>query len=140
LTEKPFYDLCWVDFTTKRSHVNAVVLDSKWEQTAFYLEQQRAHVICYVRNDRPFLLIPNDYEGVQHHYEPDYIVKHKVGLTIHLEVKCEEIDLDHAKYQAVRRWVSAINNWERLGRWDFMVCKDPVELPGVLADLNKSSG
>jgi type III restriction enzyme len=129
-----------VDFTTKRnvhgterSHVNAVVLDSKWEQTAaFYLEQQRDHVICYVRNDRPFLLIPYDYEGVQHHYEPDYIVRHKVGLTILLEVKGDEIDMDHAKYQAARRWVSAVNNWGRLGKWDFMVCKDPILLPGML--------
>jgi type III restriction enzyme len=140
---KPTGTTADVDFTTKRnvhgtdrSHVNAVVLDSKWEQTAaFYLEQQRDHVFSYVRNDRPFLLIPYEYEGAQHHYEPDYIVKLRNGLMVLLEMKGTEFDMDHAKYQAARRWVSAVNNWGRLGKWDFMVCKDPLVLPGMLAKL-----
>ena len=133
-----------VDFTTKRnvhgtdrSHVNAVVLDSTWEQTAaFYLEQQRDHVACYVRNERPFILIPYEYEGVQQHYEPDYVVKLKNGLMVLLEMKGAEFDMDHAKYQAARRWVSAVNNWGRLGKWDFMVCKDPLMLPKMISQLS----
>jgi type III restriction enzyme len=48
-------------------------------------------------------------------------------------MKGAEFDMDHAKYQADRRWVSAVNNWRRLGKWDFMVCKDPLALPGMLA-------
>jgi type III restriction enzyme len=143
---KPIGTSADVDFTTKRvvhgtdrSHVNAVVLDSKWEQTAaFYMEQQRDHVSCYVRNDRPFLLIPYEYEGAQHHYEPDYLVKLKNGLTVLLEMKGAELDMDHAKYQAARRWVSAVNNWGRLGKWDFMVCKEPVMLPRMLAKTSTS--
>ena len=122
-----------LDFTTKRnvhstqrSHVNAVVLDSSWEQTAaFYLEQQTDHVFCYVRNDRPFLLIPYEYEGVQHHFEPDYVVRLRNGQTLILEMKGEEDDQDRQKYQAARRWVAAVNNWGRLGAWDFAVCRDP---------------
>ena len=105
---KPIGTTVDVDFTTKRnvhstqrSHVNAVVLDSSWEQTAaFYLEQQTDHVFCYVRNDRPFLLIPYEYEGVQHHYEPDYLVSLRKGKTLILETKGEEDDQDRAKYQA----------------------------------------
>jgi hypothetical protein len=34
-------------------------------------------------------------------------------------------DQDRAKHQAAKRWVSAVNNWGQLGRWDFQVCKDP---------------
>jgi type III restriction enzyme len=140
---KPIGTTADVDFTTKRnvhgtdrSHVNAVVLDSTWEQTAaFYLEQQRDHVACYVRNERPFILIPYEYEGAPHHYEPDYLVKLKNGSTVLLEMKGDELDVDHAKYQAARRWVSAVNNWGRLGKWDFMVCRDPLMLPGMLAKL-----
>jgi type III restriction enzyme len=52
---------------------------------------------------------------------------------VFLEMKGAEFDMDHAKYQAPRRWVSAVNNWGRLGRWDFMVCRDPLALPGMLA-------
>lgn len=138
---KPLGTTADVDFTTKRnvhsterSHVNAVVLDSSWEQTAaFYLEQQTDHVFCYVRNDRPFLLIPYEYEGVQHHYEPDYILRMKSGKTTVLEMKGEEDDQDRAKHQAARRWVTAVNNWGRLGVWDFLVCRDPQMLPKLLA-------
>jgi type III restriction enzyme len=132
-----------VDFTTKRnvhstvrSHVNAVVLDSSWERTAaFFLESRADLVRCYVRNDRPFLQIPYEYEGVQHHYEPDYLVRLRDGRTLVLEVKGEEDDRDRAKHQAAQRWVSAVNNWGRLGTWLFHVCKDPQTLPGHLAYL-----
>jgi type III restriction enzyme len=140
---KPIGRTADVDFTTKRnvhstqrSHVNAVVLDSSWEQTAaFHLERQTDHVFGYVRNDRPFLLIPYEYEGVQHHYEPDYLVRMKNGKTTVLETKGEEDDQDRAKHQAARRWVTAINNWGRLGVWDFVVCRDPQLLPRQLAGL-----
>jgi len=140
---KPIGTTADVDFTTKRnvhsterSHVSAVVLDSSWEQTAgFYLEQQRDHVFCYVRNDRPFLLIPYEYEGVQHHFEPDYLVRMKSGKTVVLEMKGEENDQDRAKYQAAHRWVAAVNNWGRLGVWDFVVCRDPQVLPRTISQF-----
>jgi len=138
---QPIGTTAYVDFTTKRnvhstihSHVNAVVLDSAWEQTAaFYLEQQTDHVVCYARNDRPFLLIPYEYEGAQHHYEPDYLVSLKNGRTLLLEMKGEEDDRDRQKHQAARRWVTAVNHWGRLGGWDFLVCRDPQLLPKLLA-------
>ncbi|MCX5999687.1 MAG: DEAD/DEAH box helicase family protein [Chloroflexi bacterium] len=140
---KPIGTTADVDFTTKRSvhgtersHVNGVVLDSTWEQTAaFYLEQQRDHVICYVRNDRPFLTIPYEYEGVSHSFEPDYLVRLSSGKSLILEMKGEETDQDRAKHQAARRWVTAVNNWARLGVWDFAVCRDPQTLPRLLAAL-----
>jgi len=142
---KPIGSTADVDFTTKRnvhstqrSHVNAVVLDSTWEQTAaFYLEMQTDHVFSYVRNDRPFLLIPYEYEGAQHHFEPDYVVRLRNGQTLVLEMKGEEDDQDRQKYQAARRWVVAVNNWGRLGAWDFDVCHDPQMLPRLVAGIGQ---
>lgn len=116
--------------SAQRSHMNAVVLDSDWEQTAaFFLEQQTELVASYARNERPFVLIPYEYEGVQHHYEPDYLVRLHNGVTLVLEVKGQETEQDKAKYQAARRWVTAVNNWARLGHWEFLVSKDPWSLP-----------
>ncbi|MBI2852420.1 MAG: DEAD/DEAH box helicase family protein [Chloroflexi bacterium] len=137
---KPIGSTGDVDFTTKRnihtsdrSHINAIVLDSKWEQSAaFFLEQQRDLVVCYAKNDRPFLLIPYEYDGVAHHFEPDYLVRLKSDKALLLEVKGEETDQAKAKYQAAQRWVAAVNNWGRLGIWVFTVCRDPQTLPGVL--------
>jgi type III restriction enzyme len=120
------------------SHLNAVVLDSQWEQmAAFYLEQQTGLVQAYARNERPFLLIPYEYEGVQHHYEPDYVVRLVDGATLVLEVKGEKGDDDRAKHQAARRWVDAVNNWGRLGRWDFLECQDPQLVPQQLRAVVK---
>lgn len=136
----PIGSTAGIDFTTKRnvhstmrSHTNAVVLDSTWEQAAaFYLEKLTELVVCYVRNERPFVLIPYEYEGVQHHYEPDYLVQLVSGETLILEMKGEEDDRDLAKYQAARRWVTAVNNWGRLGHWRFAVCKDAQSIEAIL--------
>jgi type III restriction enzyme len=140
---KPIGTTAEVDFTTRRevhstqrSHLNALVLDSQWEQTAaFYLEQQTALVQAYARNERPFLLIPYEYEGVQHHYEPDYVVRLASGTTLILEVKGQEEEDDRAKHQAARRWVDAVNNWGRLGVWEFLECRDPQLVPQRLRAL-----
>ncbi len=84
------------------------------------------------------MLIPYEYEGVQHHYEPDYLVRLTNGMMLVLEVKGEETDQDHAKHQAAQRWVSAVNNWGRLGTWAFDVCRDPQgvvdQLKGVIEE------
>jgi len=102
------------------------------------LEQQNNHVSCYARNDRAFLLIPYEYEGVQHHFEPDYLVRLMNGMTLILEMKGEENEQDRAKYQAARRWIIALNNWGRLGRWDFALCRDPHLLPGIIVGIGRN--
>ena len=78
------------------------------------------------------MLIPYEFEGVQHHYEPDYLVRLTTGTMLILEVKGEETEQDRAKHQAAQRWVSAVNNWGRLGHWDFAVTKDPQTVPQLL--------
>ena len=137
---KPIGSTKSVDFTTRRpvhatvrSHVDAVVLDSTWEQSAaFYLEQLAAKgetVLFYVRNDRPFLLIPYEFDGVSHNYEPDYVVRLANGITVLLEVKGFVSEESRAKHQAANRWCSAVNNWGQHGRWAAVECRDPAALP-----------
>ena len=141
---KPIGTSAAVDFFTKRachgtqrSQVNQVVLDTeKWERsTCFWLEQSEA-VKCYVRNDHLGLSIPYEYQGVSHSYEPDFIVRLKNGVNLLLETKGFEPDQDLMKREAAKRWVDAVNNWNRAklgadeqrGRWSFHVCKDPQRL------------
>ena len=40
----------------------------------------------------------------------------------------------HAKH-AAKRWVSAVNNWDKLKKWDFLVCRDPQLLGNTLKEL-----
>ena len=121
---------------TERSHINQVVLDTvRWEAiAAFHLEAARDIVLYYARNDRMGLVIPYEYEGVPHGYEPDYLVKLVNGVTLVLEIKGYEDDQTMAKHTAARRWVTAVNNWGKLGTWDLLVCREPRLLQRELGE------
>ena len=120
---------------TQRSHVNQVVLDTgTWERAAKFRLEQSEVVECYVRNDHLGLGIPYEHDGISHLYEPDFIVRLTNGVHLVLEIKGFEPDQVHAKHAAARRWVSAVNNWGKLKKWDFLVCRDP-QLLGQ--ELNK---
>lgn len=145
---KPIGTSADVDFTTTRpchgtqkSHVNQVVLDTKtWESSvAFRLEASEV-VERYVRNDHLGLLIPYEFQGVDHTYEPDLIVRLKSGLNVLLEVKGFEDAQTTAKHHAARRWVGAVNNAKEHGDWQFHVCRDPQILERELAFLEAQAG
>jgi type III restriction enzyme len=116
-------------FSTTRSHINLVVADTNtWEQAAaFRLEQSKA-MKFYARNDHLELVIPYECHGISHAYTPDFLVRLINDTTLILEIKGLENEQDRAKYQAAQRWVSAVNNWGQLGRWDFHVCLNPQML------------
>lgn len=143
---KPIGTSADVDFTTTRpchgtqkSHVNQVVLDTRaWEASvAFRLEASDA-VVTYVRNDHLGLLIPYEFQGVDHTYEPDFIVRLTSGLNVLLEVKGFEDAQTVAKHQAARRWVSAVNNAKEHGAWSFHVCREPALVEAEIAYLEKT--
>lgn len=133
---KPVGTTAEVDFKTKRSchgtqrsHINQVVADTQtWESTAaFKLEQCKA-VTFYARNDHLGLLIPYEYQGIDHSYEPDFLVRVAKDATVVLEIKGFEDDQTKAKHNAAKRWVTAVNNWGQLGTWAFHVCHNPQYL------------
>ena len=148
---KPIGTTAEVDFKTTRpvyatahSHIDHVVLDTDtWEASvAFRLEQcvGQGSVRCYARNDALGLVIPYEYMGVAHHYQPDFLVRlNLLGIdwTLVLEVKGYEDDQTKAKHGAAKRWVAAVNNWGKLGRWGFHVCRDPALLEREIAHLCK---
>lgn len=82
-------------------------------------------VACYARNDHLGLIIPYEFQGVDHHYEPDFIVRLTNDLIVVQEVKGFEDAQTTAKHQAARRWVAAVNNARKHGQRAFHVCRDP---------------
>ena len=126
---------------TQKSHVNQVVLDTDtWERAAKFRLEESDIVACYVRNDHLGLGIPYEHDGVSHLYEPDFIVRLTNGIHLVLEIKGFEPDQVHAKHAAAKRWVSAVNNWGKLKKWDFLVCRDPQTLGSELNKLAASEG
>lgn len=111
---------------TRKSHVNQVVLDTKtWEASVTFRLEASGAVASYVRNDHLGLLIPYEFQSVDHAYQPDFIVRLTSGLNILLEVKGFEDAQTAAKHHAARRWVGAVNNATEHGAWLFHVCRDP---------------
>jgi type III restriction enzyme len=137
-------------YATQFSQINMVVGDTiTWEQSAaFRLETaaRKGIVQCYARNDGLGLTIPYEWYNVDRSYEPDYLVRlaaPEFELTVVLEIKGMLTEEDKAKHEAARRWVSAVNNWGKLGRWTFHVCRDPQmlerELSYLLAEHNRAA-
>ena len=114
------------------SHLNYVACHTvSWEQAAMYRIEQLAKdgfVQCYARNYRLEFTIPYELYGEPRAYEPDFIVRLRNGVSVVLEIKgAPDPDAD-AKHQAARRWIHAVNNWNGLGEWEFLVCCDPQQL------------
>ena len=62
------------------------------------------------------------------------------GLTLILETKGYEPDQDTAKHEAAHRWVSAVNNWGRMGEWAFLPCYNPQTLGVTLRRFGGDGG
>jgi type III restriction enzyme len=124
---------------TAASHLNYIACDTNsWEQAAaFQLEQLASQgvVYCYARNDHLEFNIPYEFFGQPHAYEPDFVVRLNDGQNVVVEVKGRAQEDTDAKHQAAHRWISAVNNWGRLGTWKFLVCREPQRLSTMLMDL-----
>jgi type III restriction enzyme len=122
---------------TTKSHISHVVLDApKWEHAVAYKLERMPEVISYARNDHLDFTIPYEWQGLQHEYRPDYLIRWQQPddreMTILLEVKGFETEQDRQKEAAARRWVRAVNHHGEFGRWAFVICRDPAQLRAQL--------
>lgn len=128
-------------FGTEKSHVNYVVADSGWEHQFAYDFEKNSNILAYVKNDHLDFEIPYEYEGGDHHYYPDFIIKLATaeGLVINviLEVKGFESEKDRAKPAAAERWVAAVNYNGNYGIWRYVVCKGRTGADSTLAKLHE---
>lgn len=71
-TTRPVVDLV-------KSHLNRAVIRSGWETKTIDNLEKLDCVECFTPNDRQIgLIVPYEYNGERHNYEPDYIVKHYI--------------------------------------------------------------
>jgi type III restriction enzyme len=151
---RPVGSTSGVDFPTTRpvatatkSHINAVVLHSGWEKEAAQLLDSTDLVKWHARNDHLGLVIPYEFMGVSHDYEPDFLVRLANDLQLLLEIKGYEFNNQeqiNSKHNAARRWVTAVNNLGEFGKWDFLVCRDldmlHEKLAGFVQAVASASG
>lgn len=140
---KPFGTSAEVEFTTTRrchgtqkSHVNQVVLDTEsWEASSTFWLEASDVVERYVRNDHLGLMIPYEFQGIDHAYQPDFVVKLSSGLNVLLEIKGQMSPQTVAKHAAAQRWAAAVSNAKEHGKWVFHPCFDPQTLDEELRKL-----
>ncbi|MCX7598951.1 MAG: DEAD/DEAH box helicase family protein [Armatimonadetes bacterium] len=123
-----------------KSHINYVVLDNvNWERAVVTHLEQSPAVIAYAKNDHLGLEIPYLHRKVKHLFRPDFIarMRRNTGGEVHVlvELKGYVREEDEVKKAAAMSWVEAVNNHGGFGRWAFIWCTDPDELPEQLADL-----
>ncbi len=127
---------------TRKSHLNAVVADAlRWEQSAAYYLEQDPRVYTYARNQHLGFVIPYQWRGSWHQYQPDYLVRlHEQGRMIGTLVLALVVGRDEraeAKEAGVRRWVAAVNNDEgdaACGRWTYQRVNDPTQTPQAISE------
>jgi type III restriction enzyme len=126
-TSKPFVH-------TRKSHINFCVCDSRWENTTALHLDRSSHVVAWVKNDHLNFEIRYMFDGGEHKYRPDWLVKLSNDEILVIETKGEEDQKDKVKREAMREWIRAVNQNGGFGRWhsEPAVSKRPDDIPQIL--------
>jgi type III restriction enzyme len=124
------------------SHVNFIVADTdRWEQSASYLIDAHKITGAFVKNAGLGFAIPYLHNGEPHDFEPDFIVRLDGSTDRYLIIETKGHDpLAEVKQQAASRWVSAVNQANRFGHWQFAMCRSVGEVRRVLDKIYDSGG
>ncbi|HEX8247634.1 MAG TPA: DEAD/DEAH box helicase family protein [Pyrinomonadaceae bacterium] len=133
-TSKPFV-------YTQKSHINFCVCDSRWESTTALHLDRSDYVTAWVKNDHLNFEIRYMFDGGEHKYRPDFLVKLKNDEILIIETKGEEDQKDRVKREAMREWIRAVNQHGGFGRWHPTpaVSGRPDDIPQILETAIKQS-
>ena len=132
-----------VDFYTGRtlepatnSHINALVVDSRWEKAAAFCLDNHPGVRAWAKNDHLGLVIPYRVDGSARKYLPDFLIEliDPQRTRWIVEIKGEERPEDNTKRAAAQRWVRAVNRDGRFGQWAYLYLRHPADLAKMLSE------
>ncbi|HJW75383.1 MAG TPA: DEAD/DEAH box helicase family protein [Thermoleophilia bacterium] len=125
-----------------KCHISHVVCDTEsWEQKMAQTLEDMDEVEAYVKNHNLGFTIPYTFEGEQHGYVPDFIVRLRApevpagspALNLIIEVSGEAKKEKAAKVETARTlWVPAVNNHGGFGRWGFIEISDPWDAKNTI--------
>lgn len=123
-----------------KSHINFVVVDSKWE----YLEAKTINesnvVKSFVKNDHLNFVVYYNYQGVVRRFFPDFIIKLTTGENLIVETKGQDNEQNKTKRAYLDEWCRAINQHGGFGKWSWAVSFDPNDLDQILQNSALSFG
>lgn len=120
----------------KKTHLNIMTADSELEiDIGKELDKDR-RVISWAKSDMAGFTVPYVHpDNTERSYRPDFIVHLDTGVTLVLEGKGKEDDVDKAKKYALRRWVDAINHEKQYGIWDSATIYGEQDMRTSLDDI-----
>jgi len=121
---------------TVKSHINLVVLDSRWEASEGFELDRNSNVQCWAKNDHLGFEILYTYKGVVQRFRPDFLVRLANSKMLALEVKGQDSQQDMTKRDFLGEWVRAVNSHGGFGTWALDVSFSPADLPGILKKHN----
>lgn len=119
---------------TTKSHISHVVWDSGLEREIAKQLDLHPHVVAYAKNERLSFEIPYRWQGTTGRYRPDFLVRLDTGTTLVIEGKGRKTEREGAKHTAAERWITAVNQWGRLGTWRFGVAYSEAEAVKLIDD------
>ena len=125
---------------TRHSHINCCPCDSMAEAVAAEALDRMEGVSAWAKNDHLGFEIFWSDGGVARKYRPDFLVELRDGRKLILEIKgtpliAEMEDERAAKKRAAERWVKAVNNHGKFGRWLFRQAESPDAAEEIIAAL-----
>lgn len=112
-----------------KSHINRVVTDTNWEASEAFELERNPNVAAWVKNDHLGFTIHYTYQGIDHIYIPDFLIRLKNGAMLVLEVKGRDTQQDRTKREFLAEWVNAVNAHGGFGQWSWAVSTNPPDLP-----------
>lgn len=77
--------------------------------------------------------IPYIYQGIVHKYRPDYLVKLNDDSHLIIEVKGIPTHQDQVKWEYLKEWIQAVNEYGGFGKWAWKVIHEPIEIMNLTA-------
>ena len=129
-----------------KCHISHVVADTdSWEQKTAQALEQMDEVAAYVKNHYLDFTIPyTNHNGVSRQYVPDFIarIRKQEGdstdkvLNLILETSGKEREDKTQKVNTIKNmWISAVNNYEEFGEWEFLELTDPWNMQNEIREF-----
>ncbi len=127
-------------FRPKKTHLNIMTADSDLEVTIGQELDKNENVLSWAKSDMAGFSIPYVHpDNTERNYKPDFIAHLDTGVTLVLEGKGKEDDVDKAKKSALQLWIDAVNSEERYGIWDSATIYGDQNVRTSLEDVIRST-
>jgi len=115
-----------------KTHINFVVVDSKWEFLEAKTLNESNVVKSFVKNDHLNFVVFYNYQGVVRRYFPDFLIKLSNGENLIVETKGKDDEQNKTKRSYLDEWCRAVNEHGGFGLWSWAVSFNPNDLDLIL--------